>query len=278
MSLLTQGYLTPVVFDLNPDWRVLSLTAFVAILTGILFGLAPAWRTSREDPAPVLQQDTHRLAGGTGKLGRALVVTQIALSLVLLLGAGLLARSFQRLCSFDSGLEQSVLEVALYPRPGGYQKLDMNGYHRQLVERISGLPGVDAVSFSGFSIGDARGWDDTVSAMSDASNPSAGIMAKEAVVSPGFMRTLGISLARGRDFDWTDDESHPRVAVVSRSLADRLFPSGKAIGQHIRFSFMPELQNLEVVGVASNARIFDLHKADAPGDLSPMSSALDPIW
>ena len=264
VTLMTQGYLTPVLLDLSPDRRVLSFTAFVVILTGILFGLAPAWRCSREDPASVLQQNARVLAGATGKLGKVLIVTQIALSLTLLVGAGLLARSFQKLCSIDPGLKESVLEVGLYPRPGGYQDLDMNGYHRQLIERISSTPGVGSVGFSDVSIEGGQRWQDTVSTMSDASSPGSGVMANEAMVSPGLLRTLGISLVRGRDFDWTDDEHHPRIAIVSRSLAERLFPSGNAIGQRIRFGFMPELQDLEVAGVADDARIFDLHKAGAP--------------
>jgi predicted permease len=264
VTLMTQGYLTPVLLDLSPDRRVLSFTASVAILTGILFGLAPAWRCSREDPASVLQQNARVLAGAAGKLGKVLIVTQVALSLTLLVGAGLLARSFQKLCSVDPGLEESVLEVGLYPRPGGYQDLDMNAYHRQLIERISSIPGVGSVGFSDVSIGAGRGGQDTVSTMSDASSPGAGLTANSAMVSPGLLRTLGISLVRGRDFDWTDDEHDPRIAIVSRSLAERLFPLGNAVGQRIRFGFMPELQDLEVVGIASNARFFDLHNAGAP--------------
>jgi predicted permease len=262
VSLLTEGYLTPVTLDLSPDWRVLSLAASVAILTGILFGLAPAWRCSRQDPASVLQQTARGLAGSTGKLGKALIVTQVALSLMVLLAAGLLVRSFQRLCAVDPGLQESVLEVSLCPKPGGYQNLDVNSYHRQLIERIASLPGVNSVGFSDVSILLSQGnWQDTVSTMSAASSPDAGVMAKEAMVSPGFFRTLGISLIRGRDFEWSDDEHHPRVAILSSALAGRLFPSGSALGQRIRFSFMPEFQNLEVVGIASNARLFHLHDA-----------------
>jgi predicted permease len=263
VALLTEGYLTPVILDLSPDWRVLSLTASVAILTGILFGLAPAWRASREDPASVLQQTSRSLAGATGKLGKALIVTQVALSLAVLLGAGLLVRSFRKLCSIDPGLQQSVLELSLYPRPGGYENLDMNSYRRQLVARISSVPGVLSGSFSDSSLPGQGGWGDTVSTMAAVSSPDAGVMAQEAMVSPGFFPTLGISLIRGRNFGDTDDEHHPHVAILSSSLARRLFPSGNALGQRIRFGFMPELQDLEVVGIASNTRLFDLHNAAA---------------
>ena len=112
--------------------------------------------------------------------------------------------------------------------------------------------------------------------MADASSPGAGMMANEAMVSPDFMQTLGISLVRGRDFDWADDEHHPRVAIVSGSLAERLFPLGNAVGQRIRFGFMPELQDLEVVGIATNARLFDLHNAIAPVIYLPCSQ--HPQW
>jgi len=105
----------------------------------------PAWRCSREDPASVLQQNARSLAGGIGRLSKALIITQVALSLIMLLGAGLLLRTFERLRAVDLGFEkESVLEMSLYPMPGGYQNLEMNNYHRQLIERISKISGVSA--------------------------------------------------------------------------------------------------------------------------------------
>src|SRR5438046_10435328 len=92
---MTEWNLVPVSLNLSPDLRVLSLTVSVAILTGILFGLAPALRSSAEDPAAVLQQNARSLSGGASKLNKALIITQVALSLVLLLGAGLFVRSFE---------------------------------------------------------------------------------------------------------------------------------------------------------------------------------------
>ena len=100
--------------------------------------------------------------------------------------------------------------------------------------------------------------------MAAASNPNAGVMTTSVMISPGFLQTLGIRLVLGRDFDWRDDERHPHVAIVSSSLSRRIFPSGNPLGQRIRFGFMPELQDLEVVGVASNARLFDLRDPTPP--------------
>jgi predicted permease len=265
VSIMAQGYLTPVVLDLRPDWRVLALTALGAILTGILVGLTPAWRCSREDSASVLNLSTRSVAGPTGRLGKVLIVTQVAISLILLLGSGLLVRSFQKLTSANLGFErESVLEVNLYPRPRGYEHVDVNSYHKQMIERISTLPGVDSVGFADVSVHGGRGWQDTVARMSEASSSSAAVTGNAAMVSPGFLHTLGITIVRGRDIDWTDDEHHPHVAILSSSLAVRLFPMGNALGERIRFGFMPGFQDLKVVGIANNARLFDLHDPAAP--------------
>jgi predicted permease len=266
--LMTEGRLFPVTLDLSPDLRVLSLTVSVAILTGILFGLAPAWRSSGEDPAAVLQQNARSLSGGASKLNKALIITQVALSLVLLLGAGLFVRSFQRLRSVDLGFErENLLELSLYPRPGGYQNLnniDMKNYHKQLLERISSLPGIRSVSFSTSPIPTPEIWHDMVSATATDLNTGTRIMANAATVSPGLFRTLGIQMLRGRDFEETDDEKHPRIAIVNSTLAERLFPNGDAIGKTVRFGFMPDYQNIEIVGIVGNARIFDLRSAATP--------------
>jgi predicted permease len=262
--LMMQGHLAPVAFDLRPDWRVLSLTAAVAIFTGILFGIAPAWRCSREDPAAILQRNPRSLAGAAGRLGKGLMATQVALSLVMLLGASLLVRSFRQLASLDLGFDERVITFGLNPRPGGAHNLDVNSYHRQLIERVSHLAGVLSVSLAD-QFGPGRGgWQENASTMAAISDPNQGVMTNSLMVSPGFLRTLGVRLLRGRDFDWSDDGQHPHVAIVSSSLAARLFPSGDAIGQLIRFSFMPELQNLRVVGVAGSARLFDLRDSVSP--------------
>jgi predicted permease len=263
--LMTRDNEVPVSFDLAPDPRVLSLTITVAVLTGIFCALAPAWRASRQDPAAVLQQGARSLTGGPGGLSRALIVTQVALSMILLLGAGLLVSSFEKLRHLDLGFRKAnVLQIALFPRPGGYRDLDINAYHQQLLDAVSALPGVHAVSFTDPAVPGSDAWHDLISASALDSSTAVHVMTDAAYVSSNFFQTLAIPLLRGRVFTATDDENHPRVAVVSQQLAQRLFPAGDALGQAVNFGVIPEFQNIEVVGVAADARTFNLRDAAAP--------------
>lgn len=144
----------------------------------------------------------------------------------------------------------------------------MNAYRSELLQRLSAMPAVRSVAMGPF-VPAPIGWRDTVSASSapGAVAGGTGLMADATEVTPGFFATMGMSLLRGRDFDWNDDDHHPPVAIVSRSLADRLFPDGSAIGRRIRFSFMPEYQALEVVGVADDARLLDFRDAQKAADV-----------
>jgi len=265
VTLMTEGALTRVTLDLRPDLRVLGVTMAVAILTGVLFGLAPAWRSARQDPAAVLQQNTRSLASGGRRLSDALMVAQVSLSLILLLGAGLLVKSFQKLHSLDLGFAKDrLLEVGVNERPETHAKTDTRAYHQHLMEGVTRLPGVRAVGFAEEFLPRPEGWHDAVSLATSDWSRASDVMADTALVSPDFFRTMSIPLLRGREFDWTDDEEHPLVAIISRSLAQRLFPKGDAIGQRIRFGVMPDLQMLEIVGVAADARIFRLREEAAP--------------
>ena len=262
VAFMTEGTVS---LDLRPDLRVLSIALFVGVFAGILFGLAPTWYSSRQDPAVVLQQSSRSLAGRAGKLGKALIITQVALSLVLLLGAGLLVRTFQDLRSlnlrFDKG---NLLEVILNAKPGGFQHVDTNSYHKQLLEQVSEIPGVRSVALADISLPSPEGLRDTASPTSEDPNSGVRLMANGVTIWPGFFKTLGIRLIAGRDFGMADDDHHPHLVIVSRSFAERLFVNGDAVGKHIRFGFIPDLQNLEIMGVADDARILDLREAAPP--------------
>jgi len=257
VAFMTEGTVS---FDLRPDLRVFSIALIVGVLTGILFGLAPILYSLRQDPAIVLQQGSRSLAGGTGKLSKTLIVSQVALSVVLLLGAGLLVRTFEDLRSLTLGFDKhDLLEIIVNAKPGGYKNLDTNSYHRQLIERVSSLPGVRSVSLADISIPAPGLWQEKVSLTSEDPNTGFHVMANEVTIWPGFFNAMGIRLMSGRDFQVTDDE-HLDLVILSKSLAEHLFPNGNPIGQHIRFGFMPDFQNLEIVGVADDARILDLRE------------------
>ena len=254
-----------VTLDLRPDWRIFFFTAAMAIGTGVLIAFAPAWQVSGQRPADVLRSDERTLTGGAGRLGKGLVVTQVALSLVLVFGAGLLLRTFQSLRSFDPAFQRNgVLEVNLNRRPGGFDHVDINSYRKQLVDAVAGFPGVISASFADIDIpaGDS-GWSDIVSSATVDSPADATRTATLVTVSPGFFQTLGIPILSGRTFDWTDDDKHPRVAIVAENLARRLSRSGDVLGTRVRFGVQPDLQSLEIIGVARTARLINVRNPDA---------------
>lgn len=247
----------PVSLDLGPDLRVLSVALGMALLTGVLLGLAPACYASNQDPASVLKRGAGNSGRSVGMLTKALIIAQVALSLILLTSAGLLVKSFQHLRSATLGFDKdNLLEASLSPTPGGYGQLDMNSYHRQLIERIATMPGVRSVCYGDAAIPNRGGWHDDASPVSGDTSATANAM----MVSPGFFDTLGIQLLKGRDFYDRDDTGHGHVAIVSSSLAKSLFPDGEAIGKTIRFGFLPEFANVEIIGIAGDARVFDVRK------------------
>jgi predicted permease len=265
LYLMTRDKEVPVSFNLAPDPRVLALTITVAALTGILFALAPAWRASRQDPAAILQQGARGLSSGPSKLSRALIVTQVALSMVLLLGAALLVSSFEKLRNLDFHFPKDrVLQISLYPRPGGYQNLDINAYHKQLLERVSAVPGVTSVSLSDLAIPEPEPWHDAVSPAAPDPSSAVHVNANALQVSPGFFTTLGLPLLQGRPFDNSEDEHHPKVAIINSSLSKQLFPTGDALGKLIHFGVFPDYQNLQIVGIAADVRLINLRDPSAP--------------
>lgn len=265
LAMITAGRDTPVILNLRPDWRVFCFTALAAIGTALLIACMPAWQALHQPPADALRADQRTLAGSSGRLSKWLIVTQIALSLVLVFGAGLLLRSFQTLRALDPHFQtRSVLQVALDARPEGFANVDINSYRKQLVDAVAGLPGVIAAGYADTDIPIGNtGWKDTV--VPASLNPADDTrIATIAVVSPGFFETLGIPIVSGRGFGWTDDEKHPRVAIVDSNLARRLLPSGDVLGMHVRFGVQPTLRDLQIVGVARRTRLVSLRDPEAP--------------
>lgn len=266
VTLLAKGAATPVLLDLRPDWRILAFAVLTAVFTGFFIGLIPAWKLSRPSGATLHLDQQRTVGAGLGMIGKALIVSQTAISLILLQAAGLFIRTLQSLRSFDPGFERtSLLEVRLAPMPQGYQKLDMASYRRQLLEAMTSLPSVHAAAFSNLAIpnGENNGWKETVADTTDT-NLSSNATATLAAVSPGFFKTLAIPLLSGRDFTWSDDKQHPPAAIIDTLTAKQLFTNTDPIGKHLRFGVQPDFQNFEIVGVAQNARLLDVRDGNAP--------------
>jgi predicted permease len=219
----------------------------------------PAWRATRQDSTQLLVRGL-RTTTAIGRTGRLLVAVQIALSLVLLTNAGLLVRTLYAIRSVDSGMRSEDVLVAFSgPRPGtGYRGVDNDSYYPRVLERLAAVPGVARPSISLFKpAGGGIGNGEHV-ARSAAPSDASGPLALFTAVSPGFLDTVGVPLARGRDFAWQDNSHGPHVAIISETLARQLFPQGDALGQHLRVGVLPRRQDLEVVGIVADAHVYDL--------------------
>jgi len=261
--LLTRDQTIPSLLDVRPDWRVLACVAITALLTGCLTGLIPAWQLARQPPGSALRHNERTVSRGAGRLGKALIISQVAISLVLLEVAGLFLQSLQSLESFDPGFDKvAVTEFDLSPLPANDKGTIPDTYRRQLIEELTRISPKHSIAFSNVPIlGADYAWKDTVSQVR-GSNEATVESAAQMVVSPGFFQTLDIPLISGRDFGWIDDNRHPRVAIIDDLLAKHLFPGENPLGKHVRFGVQPDYQDMEIVGISRTARLLDIHDAD----------------
>ncbi len=253
-NFMMSTYAVPPALRLDPDARVLAFTIAAALATGFFFGLASAVRAARQAPAGALQEGARTIGTGTGRFAKLLMCAEVALSVVLLACAGLFVRSLENLRNFKRGFQSDgVLSVQLLPVPNGYKNIDNGSYYSQLIQSASAIPGVRSAALANFVPGWSAVPDETVSRA--GASPENARAAKFTMTAPGFFDTMGIGLRRGRDFTWDDTEKTQRVVILSEKLAAEIFPSGDAVGRHIRIGTDPKRQDLEVIGVVSNAYI-----------------------
>jgi predicted permease len=252
---------TPIVLALNPDSRVLTFTAAVSVLTGILFGLTPALRATRIDLTPSLKSVGRSVRGGLWS-GKILCVTQVALSLVLLVGAGLFVRSLQKLNAQDAGVDRDrVLIVRVEPRgsdqrniPGTTPRLDRA--YRDLMTRVGAIAGVQSCSLAQFTPTMLRG--NTIG----FGLPSGGEQrALVPMIYPRFFETMGVAVIAGRDFNEGDlSPQSPLVAIVNESFARQAFAGAPAVGQHLK----QRNDLVEIVGVVRDSRYTSVRDETPP--------------
>jgi len=268
-KLLPQDF--PRLAEINLDWRVLGFTLGASVLTGILFGLAPALQISRSDVQESLKESGRGASGSKrhNRLRNLLIVGEVALSVVLLAGAGLLFRSFLQLQSVNAGFTpQQVLTFRLTPSGPNYSRDAVYmSFYSQVMQRISELPGVQAVG--------------AINTLPLAKGPTAGIRTEGAPletrdkwpstnyrsVSSDYFRAMNIPIIQGRAFTERDTESAPRVVIINQAMAHRDFPNNNPIGKRINFggndaTGQPIWQ--EIVGVTANVRSLELREEATP--------------
>ncbi|MCI0392625.1 MAG: ABC transporter permease [Acidobacteria bacterium] len=248
----------PLRLDLGPDARVLLFTAAVMVLTGIGFGLAPAWRASRVDLTSALK-DQVRATGQRVRqyLGRTLVIIQVALSLLLLIGAGLLIRSLYNLRQIDLGFRpEQTLVFELSHRPRSNEPASLALVAHEVYERVKQIPGVGSASVSNKILLSPYGNTNSLKIHDYTPEPGEQMIARYISVSPDYFETVGMKLVDGRGIEQRDAMNAPLVAVVNESLARRYFPNGKAVGRLIGNPPNP----IEIVGVVRDAKYKDLRE------------------
>jgi putative ABC transport system permease protein len=245
---------------------VLFFTLFVSVLTGILFGLVPALQASKPDPGNTLKQDGRGLTHGRSRMRGALIVSEVALSLMLLVGAGLLVNSFWRLLRTDAGFNpQSVLALDI-PLSGATYKTgeQRSAAFQQLIDRFKGVPGVRDVS-----VVSNIPWTDRDIELSfqvegrAPYKPGEEAVADYNVVGADYFRTMDISVLRGRVFTAADNATSPKVLVVSNAFVNRYFPDEDPIGRRIVFDGNDKTAR-EIVGVVG-----DVHRQGLDRNVQP---------
>ena len=243
----------------HPDFVVLLFTAGVALLTGVLFGLAPAWRASGCVPASSL-----RATGRAGEtrlrrlFGECLVVTQVAFSVALLSAASLFVRHLSHLEHLDLGFQRDhVLLVDLNPANSGYDRERLSRAYQELLGRLEAIPGVRSATTCGFFPMAGVGGMHPATVEGYQAKPGERRFLSENWVAPKYFATFGIPLVMGRDFSF-QDQGRPRVAIVNQTLVRYFFGNGNPIGRHITFD--GDSQPLEIVGVVGDAKSGDMRE------------------
>src|SRR4029077_2916966 len=228
------------------DYRILIFNFALSLATGLLFGLVPALRSTKPSLAPTLKDQVGAVVGGSGgvRLRKALVVAQVTVSVLLLVSAGLFIRSLRNLRLLDLGLKtNNLIAFNVSPTLSGYTSLRAKQFDKQLLERVTALPGVTAMAFAQIGLLEGNEWDSSMSVEGYEPEPGENMNPFCNAVSPGYFKTMGIPLVTGRDFDDRDvryevadpkaDAPPYKVAIVNESYAKHYFGDRDPVGRHI---------------------------------------------
>jgi predicted permease len=265
LALMARGR-NPVSLDAHVDLSVLAFACGLSLLTALIFGTIPAWRATSVDPSQGLTQNrTHGGGAGThSRLGKSLVILQVAISLVLVVGAGLLTRTLVNLKSFSPGFNQEhVLLFSINPYIIGYK--DVVPLYQQLLERIQEIPGVNSATLSVREPLSTSASSTPVRVQGPAAHVGEDLVSFAIEpVGPDYFRTMQIPLIRGRDFSWNDRDGTPKVAVVNESMARHYFGDADPIGRFISIpGYRGDASWIQIVGEAWDIKFHNLREQPA---------------
>jgi predicted permease len=246
------------------DWRVFGFVTGVSVLTGVIFGLMPALRATRVDLASAMKESSRSVTGSRTILSKGLLVLQVAMSLVLLIGAGLFIRTLENLKRVDVGFDSTnLLMFNLNPGVNRYDPDRSAALLRQALERFSALPGVKSAGLTRNTLLSGNTSTSSVWKQGQTDEKATEDNMYMMDVSPTFFATMGIPVQIGRVLSDHDDQVAPKVAMINEAAARRLFPDGNAIGRHIGFSF-EKAGEFEVVGVVRDAKYASVRDPGPP--------------
>jgi putative ABC transport system permease protein len=251
----------PIFMELTADWRVLGFAAALAMLTCILFGLTPAIQASRTDPGGVMKAGGRGTTAGRDRflLRRALVVSQVALSLVLLTGAFLFVRTFRNLMMLHAGFQQDHILIADFDfSPLKLPQEGQMAYKREMIARMEAVPGVSSVAETLIVPLSHSGWDDNVDI---AGGPQRQDVTFNRV-SSGYFRTMETPLLAGRDFNQTDTPQSPQVAIVNQAFARKFAGAANPLGMVLRNR--EKKQDYQVIGLVGDSKYYELREDPVP--------------
>jgi predicted permease len=262
--VLTRGLLAlvpsegqPLLITALPDWRILGFTLGLTFATGIIFGLLPALRASRPDPWTTLKDTVGSIAGRGGSLflRKGLVAAQVALSFLLLFGAGLFVRSLQNLKTTDTGVAlDNLVTFQLAPALSGYNEARAVQFNRDLLERLRSAPGVKSAATAAVAILSGSEWDSSTSVEGHAPADGEDMQAFMNAFSPGYFETMRIPILEGRDFRQSDVVQQPTVAIVNRKFAEHFFKGKSAVGKRLGRGTGPDTKlTIEIIGVVADS-------------------------
>jgi putative ABC transport system permease protein len=269
--LTPQGVAMPA--NVAIDLRVVGFTFAISVLTGLLFGLAPALQSFLRDMVPMLKESSGQVSGTRSRVRSVLIVAEVSVSLVLLVSAGLLMRTLVQFQKIDPGFRaRNVVMVSMFPGLDGYDEARSRQFYQELQAQLESMPGIQAMTASRVKPITAGGWGSSYEVQE---LPAQHRSDQFNTVMPNYFDVMGIDMAEGRKFSANDSEAAPPVAILSQTMARKLWPKESAVGKHIKVG--NDKQWREIVGVARDVKTRSLTEDAHPYLWLPMSQPM-PFW